>query len=532
MAESVARPSDKARVHNTRQRILDAAQKMVEEAGDASRYFSPPTRTAIAARAGVHPQTVRKRFQDWSAICAALVERYRVTPGATAPENVRSWAREHFDREATGREITVPEEVEELRDRYAAISTGDNDIELTLTAKALVDKLAGGTGGLAAHAGEIIACARLAQDRLDIFTANGEALEAALVLADTAVQAHRHLAYGSGGRGNAASERTRSLKSAETAGAGDATARALRMVDQALYEPKHLQAIIQVKRWDVEVSARLGRKARVVLAQFHIARGEALIGRRPEDELSSLIKVVAGLRALQQAKPPDHAPIADVVVLVARLVGVCLAYPDLVENGELDTTRAELLKLFKTETFEYDTQQLMRDAQSLFKLVDEEPVEAPDLLRALRFWGPGDFLIARHLAAQAEMSDENIEGRFGTTLGPPDHVRILLLNRAHSCYKRVRDTSRVTGCAAQLAGMAAAEMVIAEHKITELGERSASLPAKPTGDETIAHLQRNINDLIHRAVLGESLVTRQVAQLISFFEPIRTFLMGADKHRL
>lgn len=532
MTETAARPSDKARVHNTRHRILDAVQTMVEEAAEAGRYFKPPTRTVISARSGVHSQTIRRHFQDWSAICAALVERYRVTPGVTAPENVRSWAREHFDREATGRDTAVPAEVEELRHKYAATSTGTNDIELTLAARALVGELAANGGDLADHAGEIIACTRTVQERLDLVSASTEALEAALVLADTAVQAHRYLAYGSGGRGNSASERTRALRGGATGGAGDTTARALRMVDQALYEPQHLQAIILIKRWDVSVSTLLGRRARIALAHFHIQRGEALIGRRPEGEIASLVTVVSELRTLQQGKPADLAPTGDVVVLVARLAGVCLAYPDLVENGELGNTRTELLKLFKNKPTDHERQQLVRDAQSLFKLVDEAPVEAPDLLRALRFRGPGDFLIARHLAAQSQMPDERIEARFGKTLGPPDHVRILLLTRAHSCYKRVRDTSRVTGCASQLAGMAAAEMAIAEHRISELSALGTSLPITPTGDETIAHLQRNINDLIHRAVLGESLDPRQVAQLISFLEPIRTFLMGAEKHRL
>jgi hypothetical protein len=116
-----------------------------------------------------------------------------------------------------------------------------------------------------------------------------------------------------------------------------------------------------------------------------------------------------------------------------------------VQNGELDTARVELLRLFKRDT--HESKQLKRDAQSLFNLIDEKPVEAIELLQALRFQGPGDFLIARHLVSQAEMTNVQIEYRFGRKLGPPDGVRIMLLRRAESCYRRVLGTSRVSGCA-------------------------------------------------------------------------------------
>ncbi|WP_157110163.1 hypothetical protein [Nocardia anaemiae] len=479
----------------------------------------------------MHDQTVRRHFPDhfWGAVCAALCERYRTTPGMNAPANVRTWAQEYYDRQAGARLVAAPTGTDELRDRFAAASTADDDTELAVSAKALVDKLSGTPANLTAHAGEIIECAKNVRARVGA-SSSIEATEATLSLNDAAVQAHRHLAAGPGGSGNTASEQTRLILQAGDGGSEGAVERTRRMLDQALYEPQHMQAIIQIKRWDKEISERLGLKVRAVLSQFHIDRAEAMIGRQPEGEIASLQKVVTDLRALQKDDEHPACPTsADVVMLVARLAGVSLAYPELLKNDELTDTRAELLRLFQMDG--HKAKQLKRDALSLFKMVDDKPVEAIELLRALRFRGPGDYLIARYLANQAEMSDEQIQHRFGQTLGPPDHVRILLLNRSCSCYDRVRVTSRVSGCAATLAGMAEAEMLIAQNQIAILSH-GAPPPEVPTGDQTIEHLLRNINDLVHRAVVGKTLDPRQVGRLVNALDPIRTFLMGSAKHRL
>ncbi|MFD4351265.1 hypothetical protein ACFWPX_01830 [Nocardia sp. NPDC058518] len=508
VAGSGARPSDQSRVRNTQNRILNAAQNLVDNAATSGRFLATPSRAQIAELARVHPNTVRTHFQDWSAICAALCERYRVTPGAQPPENVRTWAQQHFDRESTGRPAAAPIGMEELRDRYAAASIGSDDTELALAATDLVDKLSSAPADLPAHAHEIVDCVRTVRARVGI-NSSESALHTVADLSDAAVQAHRHLATGPQANSGSGAEPARLVLEAGQHGrAGDGAARAHQMVDQALHEPQNLQAIIQIKRWDKEISEKLNLRVRAVLAQFHIDRAEAMICRNPEDEIASLKRVVAALRQLQQNERPALPEHADVGMLVARLAGVWLAYTDLFGNGELRVTRAELLRLFKTD--EHESRQLKKDAQSLFKLVDDKPVEAIELLRALRFRGPGDFLIARHLAAQAEMSDEQIKYRFGQALGTPDRVRIFLLNRAKSCYQRVQVTSRLTGCAAALAGMAQAELMLAEHRIDELS-RGGPLPTTPTGDQTIEHLQRNINDLVHRAIIGESLDPRQVA---------------------
>ncbi|MFI5541564.1 hypothetical protein ACIA5H_34795 [Nocardia sp. NPDC051900] len=529
MADSGVRASDKVRVHNTRSRVLDAAQGLVDEAADNGKFLEAPTRTVLAERAGLHPQTVRKHFEDWSAVCAALCERYR-RRGLNPPENVRAWAQPYFDKEATGQAVPVASGLDELRDRYAAASTGNDDTALAQAAKALVDKLSGKSTGVAAHAGEIIECARTVRSRVSAASAK-PALEAALALSDAAVEAHRHLAWGPGGSGNSASDQTRLLlKAGDHGRAGDAAARARQMVDQALNEPQQLQAIVQIKRWDKEISNRLGLRVRAVLAQFHIDRAEALILRRPEDEIASLARAVTDLRAIHRGERPEQPEPADVAMLVARFAGVCLAYPELLQNGELDLARVELLRLFKRNT--HESRQLHRDAQSLFNLIDEKPVDAIELLRALRFRGPGDFLIARHLAAQAEMSNEHIEYRFGRKLGAPDGVRIMLLTRAESCYRRVVATSRISGCAGALAGIAEAEMEIAARKIDQLRHAGAHIPPTPTNDQTIEHLLRSIDDLVHRAVMGDALDPRQVARLVNALDPIRTFLMGSEVHRL
>src|SRR5690606_14974766 len=94
-----------------------------------------------------------------------------LTPGAMAPQNVKAWAQEHFDREARAKEVVDVADragVDQLRDRYAAAGTDDNDTELALSAKALVEQLASTPAYLAAHAGEIIECARTVRTRLDV----------------------------------------------------------------------------------------------------------------------------------------------------------------------------------------------------------------------------------------------------------------------------------------------------------------------------------------------------------------------------
>lgn len=536
MADSKARNSDKSRVRNSREKILDAAHALVQSAAADGQYLRQPYRRQLAELANVHDQTVARHFPGsfWGAVCAALCERYRVTPGTVVPDNVRTWAQEHYDREASAGIVAAPVGTDELRDRFAAASTVDDDTELSISAKALVDILSTTTPNLIAHAGEITECAKTVRGRVGALSSDA-AVEAALRLNDVAVQAHRHLASGPGGSGNTASEQNRLIMQAGDHD-HDGGELARQMVNQALYEPRNLQAIIQIKRWDKEISERRGLRVRAVLSQFHIDRAEAMIGCQPEAEITSLVKVVTDLRTLQRGERSVHPDAADVAMLVARLAGVCLAYPELLKNGELGGTRGELLHLFKTDEqqslqIKHEALQLKRDAQSLFKMVDAKPVEATELLRVLRFRGPGDFLIARYLADQAEMGDEQIGLRFGRTFGPPDHVRIHLLSRAQSCYRRVRVTSRVSGCAAALAGMAEAEMLIAASQISMLS-RSVGVPETPTGDQTIDHLLRHINDLVHHAVMGESLTRIQVGRIINALDPIRIFLMGSQQHRL
>ncbi|MEU4414806.1 hypothetical protein [Nocardia salmonicida] len=527
--DSTTRNSDTARKRNTREKILNAAYALATNDSEASsRFLAEPSRVVLAQQAGIHVQTLRKHFRDWAEVCAALAERCRVTPHMSTPDNVRHWAQEHYNREVSPQVVAAPVGTEELRNQFAAATVTDDDTELARSGHALVAKLSSRPTDLAMHAGEIIECAKTVRARLDASSIE-EALGYALNINDIAVQAHRHLAEGPGIRGNSASERTRLIQQINDDADGDSAERARQMVDRALHEPQQLQAIIRIKRWDLQISERLNLRVRALLSKFHISRAEAMIGNLPEDEITSLKEVVAGLHRLQKSERPEHPETVDVVLLVARLAGVSLAYSDLLKDGELDETRAELMRLFHTT--EHDVRQLKRDAQSLFKLVDDKEVEAVDLLRALRFVGPGDYLIARHLADQADMSDEDIEARFGTSLGPPDHVRILLLNRACSCYQRVCMTSRVSGCASRLAGMSSAEILIASTKIRNLSGGS-ELPATPTGEQTIEHLLRNIDELVHRAILGKVMDKRQVGILVNALDPIRTFLMGSAIHRL
>ncbi|MFF2085375.1 hypothetical protein ACFVVM_16480 [Nocardia sp. NPDC058176] len=527
--DSTARNSDIARKRNTREKILDAAHALVTNSSEASSSFlTEPTRTALAKQAGIHVQTFRKHFRDWAEVCAALAERYRITPGMTTPDNVRHWAQEHYDREGRDKIIAAPVGTDELRNRFAAATMADDDTELAESGLVLVQTLSGRPVDMAMHAREIIECAKTVRARLDA-SSNHQALNSALQINDVAVQAHRHLAKGPGGHGNSASERVRLLQQISDDSDGDTAEQTRQMVDRALHEPRHLQAIVRIKRWDQQISERLGLRVRAVLSKFHSARAEAMIGNLPEDEIAALREVVLGLRRLQKGEHPEYADTSDIVMLVARLAGVSLAYADQLKDGELAETRTDLLRLFRTN--DHENRQLKVDAQALFKLVDGEPVEATGLLRALRFQGPGDYLIARYLADQAELSDQDIVDRFGTSLGPPDHVRILLLNRACTCYERVSTTSRVSGCAARLAGMSQADISAARAKIRNLSG-DTDLPTTPTGEQTIEHLLRNINDLVHRAVLGNVMDKRQVGTLVNALDPIRTFLMGRAIHRL
>ncbi|MBW0273068.1 hypothetical protein ATM97_23575 [Nocardia sp. MH4] len=529
MVDSAARKSDVARKRNTREKILDAAYALVTNSSEASSTFlTEPTRAALAKQANIHVSTLRNHFHDWAEVCAALTERCRITPGITPPDNIRHWAQEYYDREGRDKIIAAPIGTEELRNRFVAAAGADDDADLARSGLALVTKLSGKPADLLMHAREIIECAKTVRARLDASSIH-EALHCALAINDVAVQAHRHFASGPGGSGNGASEQARLIQQISDDSDGDSVEQTRQMVERALHEPQHLQAIIHIKRWDQQISERLGLRVRAVLSKFHVARAEAMIGKLPEDEIASLKEVVVALHRLRKGEPPEHADTTDIVMLVARLAGVSLAYPELLKAGELDETRTDLLRLFQTN--DHENRQLKVDAQALFKLVDGESVEATALLRALRFQGPGDYLIARYLADQADMSDQDIEDRFGTSLGPPDHVRILLLNRACSCFERVSTTSRVSGCAARLAGMSRADTLVARTKIVSLSGNS-DLPSTPTGEQTIDHLLRNINDLVHRAVLGNVMDKRQVATLVNALDPIRTFLMGRAIHRL
>jgi hypothetical protein len=75
-------------------------------------------------------------------------------------------------------------------------------------------------------------------------------------------------------------------------------------------------------------------------------------------------------------------------------------------------------------------------------------------------------------------------------------------------------------------------MEIAARKIDELRHGGAPLPPTPTNNQTIEDLLRSIDDLVHRAVMGDKLDKRQVGRLVNALDPIRTFLMGSEVHRL
>lgn len=494
-----------SRKERYRAMILDAAQQLIDELVDEHQILDLERHLSdrkIAKRAGVSPTTVKAHFTDLYQVCAALKARNRQTDRRVHPI-VEHYANLHFTRgpdletrlAAQLQYKPIPLEaalglVKQAKARKAAVPIRIQ--AATAVADAYLRKQT------PTHLQDCLKWVRNALQLVD--ESHIDHIRAALEATDIGAQAARRLS---------------------------------RNDDQ---ETRYLLQVQEYQRTESLYARRLHYLSRAAMAAFHDARAAALLEDDVDSEVAAFDVVAAALKQASDGGEPIAAD--DIVVLISRVCGVQLAYPE--RARQLDRARNDIMHLLRSA----DTRHALR---TLMAAVDSHPdydseTSAIEMMLILRFGTVGYLCVGRilehkyhraiseagaHTQTGVSPPEEELASAFGL---PRDISHVLAVNpdeflvAALSYYTRAQSGTRQSGSAGRLRNLAAEdrERLLSEHAAVRDELETSGIPAMDT--DTMAGLTAAIDRLVMRGLVAERADRKQFIKLRRHIDPIYEFL--------
>lgn len=499
------------RKQQTRSKILDAAKLHLDELIDEGKieFSRHASMQKIAALAGVSKTTVYAHFEDIFAVCAALKLRSRQAGRAERPA-IEHAGGLHYTRGAD------PETRLAARLQHKTVPLDDALEIVGLAEKQKANVI------IKIQAASAVARAYLRRQTPTEFLKSLDWVEKALALVDDDHIDHIRAA----------------LEATEIAAQA-----ALRLSRDDSQEARYLRHVRDYKRIEVQYARRLHYLWRAAMAAFHVARATALLEDDIDSEISAFTDVSAALEFAAKGGEPIDAD--DIAILVARLCGVQLAYPQ--RAHELTDARNKLLRLLRPRA--------SRSAiKALITAVDSAPhydadTTGIDMMQMLQFGTVGNLCVGRMLerkyhqtvslaevpptpaVSDSEPSDRDRDDKLAAAFGLPPNISHVLtvdpdefLVAALNYYARARSGTRKSGSAGTLREQAVQDR---ERLLTENSAIRDELEATPIpamNDDTVAGITAAIDRLVMRGLVAERADIEHFLKIRRHIDPIYQFL--------